>query len=74
MSWRPEGWDASHWSLSRRDIEAYEAGASALLEALRKLERPEYHIEKADNGDLLFKTEYKTGGTWVFIPEDEEEK
>ena len=34
--WRPDDWNPEHFSLDKRDIEAFETGADAMLEALIK--------------------------------------
>lgn len=86
MSWRPEGWkncfyvethrvgDTIYGNFDCVRASAFEAGADAMLEALRKEGQ---HFSKID-----IKSEYEIEtrqfnnpvipGTWVFIPDEEE--
>ena len=74
--WRPENWDNPHGTtkltsqtyIATPEIEshrsfAYEAGATAMLEALRETGVP--HEEK----DPYMKLNHPNPGKWVFIPE-----
>lgn len=69
MSWRPEDWKNPQFLDS--DF-IYEAGADAMLEALRKLPTSGH----TDGTTRVYTiSNYKGGpGTFVFIPDDEPEK
>ena len=79
MSWRPEGWDNPHF-----DVNGYiqfEAGADAMLEALKKQPKAlrsggVTYTGYAQTPELahaiIERARAEPVGTWIFIPDEEE--
>ena len=68
--WRPEGWNPKHFSLNKNDIEAFETGADAMLEALRNNYTPELICARYSDNFKGF-AEFIQNMTPVWIPDEE---
>lgn len=68
MSWRPDGWRNPFPELE--GVSLFEAGADAILEALKNkgfwLPRKPIRVE----GNYLVPSDEKEPGWWIFIPDD----
>ena len=68
MMWRPESWENPYPKLNspaEEHWDAYELGADAMLEALRK----NFVVTKYYQGYEI--VPYRDCGVWVFIPDEE---
>ena len=69
MSWRPEDWE-NKGDLYRNGYEVYEAGADAILEALRSIGNHYSNLPECCR--IIYDVAWHGGsGTTVFIPDEE---